>query len=31
MHRLRADSHKWDPLGIGPEGEEHKEEENVNL
>jgi lysine 2,3-aminomutase len=26
MHRLRADSHKWDPLGIGPGGEEHKEE-----
>lgn len=23
MHRLRADSHKWDPLGIGP-GEEEK-------
>jgi lysine 2,3-aminomutase len=22
MHRLRADSHKWDPLGIGPVEEE---------
>jgi lysine 2,3-aminomutase len=26
MHRLRADSHKWDPLGIGP-GEGPAEEE----
>jgi lysine 2,3-aminomutase len=24
MHRLRADSHKWDPLGIGPGEEETK-------
>ncbi len=26
MHRLRADAHKWEPLGIGP-GEENKSEE----
>jgi len=28
LHRLRADSHKWDPLGIDLGGEEHKEEKN---